>query len=263
MQQGEPEKFTPTADVLTAALVAALGLALGAAGSSIRSSWSIGDGFEALTFQPLMGLAASAAGLGILVWWCLSLAIAVVGQLLQRTRHATIGRRISTYSPAFMRRLVLVVLSVNLVSAPIATASDSPAQEIGSASRVHSTKIEGSRGQLGIQPNQNIAPVWQPTETEAPETLHPQWKPRKVRTGTGPMIGAIRNEQAADSGESTVTVLKGDSLWSISAAHLGPYATDVEIAAEWPRWYAANKQTIGPNPNHLIPGQVLTIPANA
>ncbi|WP_216699282.1 LysM peptidoglycan-binding domain-containing protein [Arthrobacter sp. H14] len=162
-----------------------------------------------------------------------------------------------------MRRIVLVVLSVNLVSAPVATASESHVQESGSVSRAHAAKIEGSPGQLRTQPNQNITPVWQPTETEVPETLHPQWKPRKVKADTGPMIGTTRNGLAPGSDESTVTVLRGDSLWSISAAHLGPYATDVEIAAEWPRWYAKNKQIIGPNPNHLIPGQILIIPANA
>ncbi|GAB3530334.1 hypothetical protein GCM10027402_35420 [Arthrobacter monumenti] len=166
------------------------------------------------------------------------------------------------YSPAFMRRLVLVVLSVNLVSAPIATASVSHTQASGSVSQVHAAGIEARPGQSRIQPNQSITPAWQPTETEAPETLHPQWKPRKVKADAGPMIGTTRNGQTSDSDEFTVTVLRGDSLWSISAAHLGPYATDVEIAAEWPRWYAANKQTIGSNPNHLVPGQVLVIPAN-
>lgn len=262
MRQEHSERFRTAADILTAVLIAALGLALGAAGSSIRSSWFVGDGFAALAFQPLLGLAASALGLCTLVWWCLSLLIAVAGQLLQRTGHATIGRRISAYSPAFMRRLVLVVLSVNLVSAPIATASESHAQESGSVSQTHTAKVEARPGQLRIRSAQSITPAWQPTETEVPEILNPQWKPRKAKANTGPMIGTTRKGPTSDSDVLVVTVLRGDSLWSISAAHLGPYATDVEIAAEWPRWYDANKQTIGPNADHLVPGQVLIVPAN-
>ena len=57
-----------------------------------------------------------------------------------------------------------------------------------------------------------------------------------------------------------VTVMPGDTLWSIAAAHLGAGASDAEIAAEWPRWYAANADLIGPDPNVIRPGQVLVPP---
>jgi nucleoid-associated protein YgaU len=60
-----------------------------------------------------------------------------------------------------------------------------------------------------------------------------------------------------------VTVLAGDSLWTIVANHLGHGASDVDIALEWPRWYEANKELIGQNPDVLLPGQILLPPAPA
>lgn len=52
----------------------------------------------------------------------------------------------------------------------------------------------------------------------------------------------------------------GDSLWAIAARSLGPGASDAEIAAEWPRWYRANRAVIGSNPSLLLVGTSLTVP---
>jgi nucleoid-associated protein YgaU len=57
-----------------------------------------------------------------------------------------------------------------------------------------------------------------------------------------------------------VTVRAGDSLWSLSAARLGPMASDVDIARDWPGLYQANRDIIGENPHLLRPGQVLRLP---
>jgi nucleoid-associated protein YgaU len=60
--------------------------------------------------------------------------------------------------------------------------------------------------------------------------------------------------------DDVVTVRRGDSLWSLAARHLGPGASDREIALTWPQWYAANAELIGPDPNLIRPGQQLRIP---
>jgi nucleoid-associated protein YgaU len=57
-------------------------------------------------------------------------------------------------------------------------------------------------------------------------------------------------------------VVAGDSLWRIAARDLGSFATDAEIAGHWPKWYAANKDTIGGDPQRLLPGQVLIAPTD-
>jgi nucleoid-associated protein YgaU len=55
-------------------------------------------------------------------------------------------------------------------------------------------------------------------------------------------------------------VQPGDSLWLIAARRLGPDASDEQIAANWPRWYAANRAAIGDDPSLIEPGQVLHAP---
>ena len=57
-----------------------------------------------------------------------------------------------------------------------------------------------------------------------------------------------------------VVVRAGDTLWSLAARHLGQQATVQDIAEEWPRWYAANRDIIGPDPDLILPGQELAIP---
>ncbi len=59
---------------------------------------------------------------------------------------------------------------------------------------------------------------------------------------------------------SDVVVLRGDSLWSIARRHLPPNATNAQIAASWPRWWAANRSVVGADPDLLLPGQRLVPP---
>ena len=53
---------------------------------------------------------------------------------------------------------------------------------------------------------------------------------------------------------------RGDTLWSIAARHLGPDASDAEIAHAWPAWFEANRGVVGDDPDLLRPGQVLRAP---
>ena len=55
-------------------------------------------------------------------------------------------------------------------------------------------------------------------------------------------------------------VLPGDSLWRIAATTLG---TDdpARVARYWPRIHRANRDVIGPDPDLIIPGQVLELPS--
>ncbi len=58
----------------------------------------------------------------------------------------------------------------------------------------------------------------------------------------------------------TVAVAAGDSLWRLARAYLGPTATNAQIDAEWRAWYGANRDVVGPDPNLIHPGTVLTLP---
>ncbi len=57
-----------------------------------------------------------------------------------------------------------------------------------------------------------------------------------------------------------VVVRRGDSLWAIAARHLGPDASDAEIARAWPAWFEANRDAVGDDPDLLRPGQLLRAP---
>ena len=117
------------------------------------------------------------------------------------------------------------------------------------------------------------SPAWESSTPPAVTRLNPGWQPAspvvepgllaapEARTTAGPGLG--RSDTAAiDTGGQTmaVTVLAGDTLWDIVAAYLGPDASHVDVALEWPRWYAANRALIGRSPDVLLPGQILHAP---
>ena len=52
---------------------------------------------------------------------------------------------------------------------------------------------------------------------------------------------------------TSYTVQPGDSLFSIAQQAYGD-------GSQWERIYNANKQVIGNDPNHIVPGEVLFIP---
>lgn len=87
-------------------------------------------------------------------------------------------------------------------------------------------------------PGGDVSPLWRPSPPRPPGLLVPAPRP--------------------DSSEVVVTA--GDTLWSLAARQLGPLATDAEIAELWPRWHAHNHAVIGPDPDLLLPGQVLVPP---
>jgi hypothetical protein len=57
-----------------------------------------------------------------------------------------------------------------------------------------------------------------------------------------------------------VVVAPGDSLWAIAARSLPAGSSAADVAASWPRWYAANHAVIGADPDLVQPGQRLMPP---
>jgi nucleoid-associated protein YgaU len=91
--------------------------------------------------------------------------------------------------------------------------------------------------------------------------VSPDWKPLPLPCDPGLLARPPRQQGSAlDGDRAAVVVRTGDSLWSIAAARLGPLASDAQIAASWPRWYARNASMIGPDPDLLTPGQTLAAP---
>lgn len=56
------------------------------------------------------------------------------------------------------------------------------------------------------------------------------------------------------------TVTSGECLWSIAADFLPRDSSDADIARAWQEIYSLNRAVIGPDPDVIIPGTVLTLP---
>jgi nucleoid-associated protein YgaU len=85
----------------------------------------------------------------------------------------------------------------------------------------------------------------------------PAAPPASPDPAAAPVTAAAPLAMEASSG---VVVRPGDSLWSIAADQLPDDATPARIDATWRAWYRANRDIIGPDPNLVMPGQVLYAP---
>lgn len=278
-----------------------LGILLCFLGTGLLSQWHESMArHQGESVDLLLGGTTAATGIGLLLWWGVSILTAGASVLLERLgrrRAAAAARRLS---PAFMRRAVVAALSIQLASGVAAHAavlsapgpewtptqahvassapSDPAAPQDGPLPRVSDSPggvrvknpplpvAAAPAGQEGPSPATNsIAP---PTVTP----IDPGWQPAPPVVEPG-LLAAPETRTAAEwdgSGPGAngrggpvkaVTVLAGDTLWDIVATHLGPEASDVDIALEWPRWYAANRALIGGSPDVLLPGQILQAPA--
>lgn len=199
-------------------------------------------GPQALSFDRLLGHTASVLGMAIVAWWLLTFGLALLAATLQRSGRKSSANAVAKYSPGFMVRLAFALLGVNLWGVPAAQAEAPP--------------------EPGWQPAPMSAPAhgsaeWQRSQAQ----LEPQWKPRAPLVHPGLLGRTAARTNASDSpNKASIVVKDGDTLWSIAARRSGPMATDVDVAMAWPRWYAANRSTIGDDPAALRPGQVLQPP---
>ncbi len=66
----------------------------------------------------------------------------------------------------------------------------------------------------------------------------------------------------AEPGPRTVIrVGPGDSLWAIAEDRIGPRPSVVELVDYWHRIYDRNSDAIGPDPDLILPGQLLELPS--
>ncbi|RDV09552.1 hypothetical protein DXK94_11520 [Arthrobacter sp. RT-1] len=318
------------ADATAAAGLLVLAFALVFIGAGLLGQWQDSAArHQRPEVEDVLGAAAAAAGAVLLLWWFVSLAYAAAGLVLEKLGKAKAAAVSRKMSPAFMQRLVVAAVSVQLLSggvaahaavpapgpqwaptqgqessAPAASGPDRAAPATGeqeaapppdNASEPSVPASPGSgpgaaapvTGGSGPQPTSdpspaplppaadqfpvnNQAPV--PGQTEpilpAPSTIQPRWQPSAPIVEPGLLTAPdVRSDAGIHQGigrySGPVAVLAGDSLWDIVADQLGPGASDVDIALEWPRWYEANKTLLGQNPDVLLPGQILVPPTSA
>jgi nucleoid-associated protein YgaU len=251
-------------DAVSAAAILLLGVLLWAGGAGLLEQWQQSSARgQGLRPENLLGAGAAVSGTALVGWWLLSFLLVGATTVLDRMgklRAAAVTRRLS---PAFMQRLVLAALSVQLVAGPAAHADAAvpgpewaPTQENVSAAPADYT---GS-----TNPPVDYAPIEEALKgTPAPpSTIEPGWQPAAPVVSPGLLAApAVRSVNDTGTAAATLTVLAGDTLWDIAAAALGPAASDLDIAMQWPRWYEANRAIIGQNPDVLLPGQILQPPS--
>ncbi len=97
------------------------------------------------------------------------------------------------------------------------------------------------------------APTGAATATPSPRTAPQSSSPANATAGPSAA-------DAVPAASQTYTVVRGDSLWRISAKLLGPKASDASINRAWPTLYAANADAVGSDPALIHPGMVLSVP---
>lgn len=143
--------------------------------------------------------------------------------------------------PEGARRSAALVLGVGLgvVGPLVATGAPSP-QPPGAAAETWMPA--SATGSYPEQPTAPPVPDWStPTQPDGP----PDWPPAPPRAGSH-------------------VVVPGDCLWHIAGDRLaalhGRPATDGDVATATEAWWRANADVIGPDPDLLLPGQVLFPP---
>ena len=201
-------------------------------------------------------IAVSAAGaLVLLLWVALGLLASVLAALPGPA--GDLGRRArDAIAPEAVRRCAALLLGVAVVSA--CGPGGAAAAEVGTVRSLAGEVSSPAPAPLWVASETPAAPALDPTPAVAPA---PAWTPLPVRDLPPVTLTAPRPEVEPE--RPVVTVHPGDTLWDLAAAHLSPEATDAEIATAWHRWWEENRDVIGPDPDHILPGQLLTVPATA
>lgn len=237
-----------------------------------------------LSPEDAVALLAACLGLLLLLWLALGV-LATVLSLLPGRMGAAARRIADRVAPALSRRLAAVIVGASLGGAL------APGTALAGDSRiVPSADVVTTAASPNFAPEAPAAPAlpaatggpgWGPAAEPVPDTATapdrvtapdgvaarsaapaPGWVPDRplVRRQPSPRLVATSPPREERPG---LVVRRGDTLWAIARQHLGPGATDAEVAQEWPRWHQANQAVIGPDPDRLLPGMVLQAPTRA
>lgn len=263
--RARPGGARPGAAVALAGVSLVAGAALGSVFlSTARDSWAAiaaagpaGPGDGILLLAALSGTLLSLwLGLGM----TLSALSALPGALGQTCRQLA-----ARVAPAAVRKVVAFVLGTTLTAALVPGTAIATTGSIGQGparGAVVATSRQArqpSSSVLVAAPDASFRFVAQTPHgsdshqsTQDPGTAPlPSWLPERPASRT------IPSDRSAPTG---IVVLRGDTLWSIAAQHLGPAATPADIEVEWHRWLAANLDVIGDDPDLILPGQRLSPP---
>ncbi|HYO18629.1 MAG TPA: hypothetical protein VES02_08205 [Dermatophilaceae bacterium] len=227
--------------------------------STARDAWTAID--AAGPAGPADGLLLM-AGLGgtlLSLWLGLGMTLSALSALPGAL--GDLSRRLAgRIAPAAVRKVVAFVLGTTLTAALIpgtAVAGSSP--EAGRPAVVAAARY-GDRAPNNVRAVRTVR-TFKGVTVAAPDASFrfisdPPLAKNALEAAPPPEWSLARPERH----DARVVVLRGDTLWSIAADHLGPAASSADIDAEWHRWLAANRDVIGADPNLILPGQLLSPP---
>lgn len=256
-----------------------------------RSSWPLAPGVVPRLDDAIFGVLVWAA-LAIVAWLVMGAVLAALAMLPGAIGQGA-ARCVQALTPVLLRRALSLLLGTGIgtIGLPLgsamgdtmAVATQTPLSPAGSGG---SSVPGASTGQFGPSPafapstppapggafadpvelsvavpspHFTASPVPPAADTPAPDA---RWRPTRPTRSLDPDSTTLLAPvpRTADLPDDVVTVRRGDSLWSLAARHLGPGATDRDIARAWPEWYRLNADVIGSDPDLIQPGQQLRIP---
>lgn len=226
-------------------LVAAVAAAVWLAGTSVQGARELSSApLRAEYLDDVVLVAVCAVGTLVAGWYALSAALLLSARALEgrgRGRSAVGSHLLATVARAGapgLRRLAAGSLLAGLTLTGGTTAFASPT---------------AASDDLGWSASVSV-PSPGPAQT-------PAQTPAQIPAQTASATPHRSAAPAAQSPAAPYVVQPGDCLWDIAERHLPGTPSNLTIAHEWQRWYAANAAVIGGDPDLIRPGTVLVPPA--
>ncbi len=245
-------------------LAAAGALVLGHLLFTTALTWGTGGALAAVRapgpagVDSALALVAAAGAWAVLTWLTAGALLALLTAAVTGLGSRAHARAVSL-TPACTRRLVAAVLGLAVAASPLAGGRPASAADRSvAAAALPSVDHRPDHLDALDEPDELDRPVVASPAGWTPD--RPVVRPRQAGSSARAVRLVTTPARAGLAPRSEVVVHRGDSLWDIAARHLGADAGAAEIAAEWPRWYLANRSVIGEDPDLLRPGQLLSPP---
>ncbi len=189
-------RHLPPADAAMALVILLLGCVLAGTGHSLVQRWRTDSARQqSLAFEDQLGIVANTTGLIVITWWAMSFTAAVAAALLERSGRTRAAAATGKFSPAFMRRLALASVGIQLLAAPLATAAapdprpdpgSFPRPAVSAAMEPHDggRPLSAARGKCFGRPGTGPPPAVDPAR--------PGGRTRPARSPPAPGAGARR-----------------------------------------------------------------------
>ena len=256
--------------LLASALTVVLALAACDAAGRLASTPSSAWGPTALT-RALVLLACGAGALGA-AWHAVSGALAVIALTGNAPRAPRTGislvalRALHRWGAPIMRRTAAGALVAAVATGAPAMAAQAP----GASDDLGWAPTASASAPAEPAPGPDASPGAEPA---APRPDPAAGAPSGETSAAEAPAGDPPAAEAPSAPATTHRVSAGESLWSITEELLGAGAagaptdpssggpgTQAQIARAWPILYAANAESIGADPDIILPGTVLSVP---